>query len=912
METRQSDKKIILVDTTYPEVEEFRSSAKLKAGSYIIGRILHLTKDKSSIKDASEIVAEELQTDWINKNVYPKHEKNIAKQIKSTYLKFKGYLDYPKDRTPSNDWLRNVADFNRQMTANAYDIQTDNRQYQKKLEEKYEVPMTKSDELFYKDNCFGEYRATCSRTVDKKWEKNQIRKHKLMKSEKVKWDNQKENQEKELQNKKRQYSETLIDEQVIGSEEKEEMYHPEITVKMKTEVNSSIKTRSSKLTCKEKSPNEFPEVEIRKGHKSFNENVMRCLVKCLADYKISSNDLLGIVKDVGNIIFLQNWKLPDETNNVEHCSESDDDEVFSSIDRNMLPTRITINNWLEDASFMNLKFVADAFLNKEDSIITVGTDDTTKAAGHKLYNVKADHITIKGPGKKRRVLTTGYSETVGHSGEENAKTYNQKLKYLAVLGETSLDDIKEQIDFWMNDRATDCKTMMDCLNVDPDKILKCTAHIILGADHSCDSVFKKTEQKVGVQKLLKITAGQKAFSSPKSSILTLGLIAIAKLLSPSHAAQSISLYQQYIEYMNANTIPHTGFHGFVSNRFGRIAEIAKEFNQRRDTILNFFNDYINVNSNKLILAVSTYVESEWFLLCSRVYERLGNDFIFPLMDILGIDKAKRVKRTDRSWDGLKQFFTHKLTELKKKRDECNTNDEEDLLYKSVLAEVVDTVERQLAEMQFFTDPQYENEKIKYAPLTNSGCESEFAKLDNRLKIAGGTTSVNTLSMKNIVSTNSLLTEPNFVEMPVEDKKMCWKWGRSSDEVKKVKILQKQFLETIKTNKLLSLEKKKQIKMKQAAKSLMLLEKCKAHGGPVTDINLDLLSELTQEQLIAETGYLRHTIAPDIKQKRRIKEGEKYKMQNLTREELIQNIKNAVHPTDEYGDMKELVIAALKE
>ena len=65
-------------------------------------------------------------------------------------------------------------------------------------------------------------------------------------------------------------------------------------------------------------------------------------------------------------------------------------------------------------------------------------------------------------------------------------------------------------------------------------------------------------------------------------------------------------------------------------------------------------------------------------------------------------------------------------------------------------------------------------------------------------------------------------------------------------------------------------------------------------------------------LIAETGYLRHTIAPDIKQKRRIKEGEKYKMQNLTREELIQNIKNAVHPTDEYGDMKELVIAALKE
>ena len=40
-----------------------------------------------------------------------------------------------------------------------------------------------------------------------------------------------------------------------------------------------------------------------------------------------------------------------------------------------------------------------------------------------------------------------------------------------------------------------------------------------------------------------------------------------------------------------------------------------------------------------------------------------------------------------------------------------------------------------------------NPKLDYIPLTNSGCESEFAKLDNRIKITGRTTSVQTLKKK---------------------------------------------------------------------------------------------------------------------------------------------------------------------
>ena len=44
-------------------------------------------------------------------------------------------------------------------------------------------------------------------------------------------------------------------------------------------------------------------------------------------------------------------------------------------------------------------------------------------------------------------------------------------------------------------------------------------------------------------------------------------------------------------------------------------------------------------------------------------------------------------------------------------------------------------------MSFFSEGNddanaIDEEKLKYAPLTNLGCESEFAKLDNRIVMSG--------------------------------------------------------------------------------------------------------------------------------------------------------------------------------
>ena len=100
------------------------------------------------------------------------------------------------------------------------------------------------------------------------------------------------------------------------------------------------------------------------------------------------------------------------------------------------------------------------------------------------------------------MLTTGYLENVSHSGADGALGYELKLKSLAVLAGVDVEELKSAVDFWITDRAGDCGKLLEGLGIEEEKILKCCAHVILGVDHSIDKVFRDTEGKIGVQKLL--------------------------------------------------------------------------------------------------------------------------------------------------------------------------------------------------------------------------------------------------------------------------------------------------------------------------------------------------------------------------------------------------------------------------
>ena len=170
---------------------------------------------------------------------------------------------------------------------------------------------------------------------------------------------------------------------------------------------------------------------------------------------------------------------------------------------------------MEDATYLNLKKATESFITKNnDEVVTIGLDDTTKATDYKLYDVKADHITISGPDDKCKTLTTGYLEHVSHSGADGAAAYEYKLRCLAILLDTDMEEIKTAVDFWMTDRAGDCRKFLEGLGIDKKKVLKCCAHILLGIDHAIDKVFRDAEIKISVQKLLDVSVEKKAFFSP--------------------------------------------------------------------------------------------------------------------------------------------------------------------------------------------------------------------------------------------------------------------------------------------------------------------------------------------------------------------------------------------------------------
>ena len=118
------------------------------------------------------------------------------------------------------------------------------------------------------------------------------------------------------------------------------------------------------------------------------------------------------------------------------------------------PSRQTLAMWLRDAAILNMKFMGDSLLKKgEGAVVTWGTDDTIKKAGHRVFDSKSNHITVNGPNMDKQTFTTGFDPNLSHKGCDSAFSIETKFKMLAVLTSSSVEDMKAQVNFWMGDRA---------------------------------------------------------------------------------------------------------------------------------------------------------------------------------------------------------------------------------------------------------------------------------------------------------------------------------------------------------------------------------------------------------------------------------------------------------------------------
>jgi hypothetical protein len=75
--------------------------------------------------------------------------------------------------------------------------------------------------------------------------------------------------------------------------------------------------------------------------------------------------------------------------------------------------------------------------------------------------------------------------------------------------------------------------------------------------------------------------------------------ALSKLLSYSHATLPYSLCVMYKRWRKAEGLDKIDLEDFSSNRFGRIATLAKRFLQHREDLIGFLEQCVDEHSNKL-------------------------------------------------------------------------------------------------------------------------------------------------------------------------------------------------------------------------------------------------------------------------------------------------------------------------
>ena len=886
-----------------------------------------LGKEKGAWKTAVEIVTSEFIYDWVMMNVYTISHQAVFKKFDKILNNFKCIRDWPiKKRTQKS--FNDKADALLSKLDHGVDIFCKQIISRKNQETEFGVKMTEQEFAMYEDNCIpvlinGEdvcVRKVCTAGVDSNWIREaKTRQAKLEKKEYYR-------QRRELRLCKEDQNSRLLK----GDEAMTEMNFTldlQDSPEKVTDAENNFNVLKQQEAPKKLDFNEkikVPCIPVRTGSRSVDPRICQLLVDLESKFGIESRKSRQVLAHIANSeLFQQKWEVKD-------WEDSDNVDVIASGETYpmtyVLPSRRTVAQYIKDSAIMNFKHIGDRIIKGKadgNTVLTFGSDDTKKAAGHKTMDVKTGHITMvssDGVKNTRETFSTGYLENISHSGGDSAAGVEVWLTQMSILTDVPYQELLDMFDFWMNDRAGDSDASLDELGISPEKRLKCNAHILLCIDQALDKVFKDLETTFGVQKLIGLGASY-VFSGGANSIWYLGLIAFAKLLSPSHAQQSISLFSLYKEFLTrdsdslsstsnlAKNLLKAGFTTFSSNRFGRLPELSSTFSAHVPLLKNFFANSVDENANKLVLACSAYLDSEWFHLCCQVASDIDTILTQPLKAALGIDENQHNRSESRSWSGLKKFFSEKLEEMDilSKQRQGMTNKE--YLLGCAARNIKVAMERQLEYVEYYTieedmeQDQYciNTDKLGFAPLTNSGCESQFADLDNSVRKFGGTALVSTLSDKHVIRKNKFFESEEWKSMSIQEKKQTFSWARGSKQAQKVAAMQKEWVDKVTDAKSLALVGKESKKKKKNERSLKLLDKCKEHNGPVTQNTTEILDVLSAQQLVTEVRYLRVTLAPNIREKVKVDN----KFRNLTKSELKNEILKVIKPESNLDSLETL-------
>ena len=330
---------------------------QVPTGVTVLRRIHKLVKDGNSKPVAYRITPEELSDVWINAlDIYPKRKDYIPKLLKQIYETkpktkhqkaspgFRALLDYPVSSRNEN-YFNNVNEFNERMRS-GFDIKADDKDRISKLETENGVRMTEDELRLHEDN----YRrkncpcdlnavvkfAKCPRQmissgrVDKSWRK--------WKERKIRDALTGINQRKKLA----AYNKSTSQEDFDFSDDDDDdeppgknvdgTYNAPAGFVSKSSGDSRVLRGKTKDNCEvTDSSNEFPQIPLWLSRGVPNPAVMKTLVHCVSEYKISERDVEELLVDVGRMVFKQKWVKSTDENFVEStCEENTDDDNYEA------------------------------------------------------------------------------------------------------------------------------------------------------------------------------------------------------------------------------------------------------------------------------------------------------------------------------------------------------------------------------------------------------------------------------------------------------------------------------------------------------------------------------------------------------------------------------------------------------
>ena len=267
------------------------------------GSLITTTKSKES---AAMQVTDELCEHWVWSNVYPKHPKNVEKQVMSLYEEFKNLQKYPQAKM-TEKWIKEKLEPFINKLEQGLDIRTTDISFRKRQEEWFGVKETQIEEDFWKDQMYGDRVGHCDSFVDRKWVAQDMRRKSDLKSFLRRLE--KSEQEMKILAEKVEVPDEF-DENLNILEDKDPDYEEDAKVGDLDESSKKRKRRSYVAEASTENSEQHPDCyrHIRSSAKKVRPEYYTAVDRCISELHMSKEQAIGSTMIIAKELFNVRWK----------------------------------------------------------------------------------------------------------------------------------------------------------------------------------------------------------------------------------------------------------------------------------------------------------------------------------------------------------------------------------------------------------------------------------------------------------------------------------------------------------------------------------------------------------------------------------------------------------------------------